>query len=557
MMRLIHVHTFQLCDFLGHPSTFPNYAILSHTWEDEEVSFQDFQDISLARRMKGFKKIKYCCEQAADDGFEWAWVDTCCIDKTSSSELSEAINSMYNWYGTAMVCYAYLSDVTSAGAFNYKTDLQRIGELPRWFKRGFTLQELIAPLVVKFFTEDWRFIGTKKDKALRLSIVTGIDAAVLRHECSISQIPVAVRMHWASSRRTTRVEDIAYCLMGLFDVNMPLLYGEGMKAFHRLQEQILKTTNDDTLFLWQMRSPRERSFWDGSKQTLSSSSMLASSPGDFDRRADCYSLRPEVCFCEPQIMPRELGLRITLPMRRMEYCDVSQLQLPSLVGDVFRRIFVAALGCIVPGDDGDHSQVAILLQAVSEVDSPEKKVLRRIKHIHCLVPSFKIRRWKTYTCFVAGDTSFSFEKNDKRFLNEVDLNADTTFAIENIESPRYLSCSGYMSAAFIIQCGVTGQDYLLTYAMDTLTCSSARAFIQFEALPASYNTLVVQNRYRLQIPQPLEWTLGLREGYGPVLEDEVSLDGVLMFSIVLKCEENRSGDTYKLYVRCTRMVNSS
>lgn len=556
-MRLIHVHTFQLREFLGHPSTFPNYAILSHTWEDEEVTFQDFQDISLARRMKGFNKIKFCCEQAAEDGFEWAWVDTCCIDKTSSSELSEAINSMYNWYGNAMVCYAYLSDVSSAGAFNHKTELEHIGELPRWFKRGFTLQELIAPLSVKFYTQDWRLIGTKKDKALRLSVVTGIDAAVLRHECSAFQLPVAVRMYWASSRQTTRSEDLAYCLMGLFDVNIPLLYGEGMKAFHRLQEQILKTTNDDTLFLWQMRSPHDWLTWDG-RETLSTSNMLASSPSDFDRRADCYSVRPEYSFCEPQVMPRELGLRMTLPMRKMEVCDVSQFQLPSLVKHVLGHVFIAALGCIVPDDEGGHSQVAmLLLQAVSEVDSPEKKVLHRIKYIHCLVPSPEVLKWQTYTCFVAGDSPFSFEKKDKRFLNQVDLNADTTFAIENIESPKYLGCSGYMSSAFIIQCGVTGRDYLLTYAMDTHACSPVRAFIQFEPLPAKYNTIVVQNRYRLQIPQPLDWTLVLREGYGPVLEDEVSLDGDLMLSIVLKCEENRSGDTYKLYVRCTRIMDSA
>ncbi|KAJ0122048.1 HET-domain-containing protein [Diaporthe amygdali] len=512
MMRLIHVHTFHLHEFVGNPSTFPNYAILSHTWEDGEVSFEDLQDVSLARQMKGFNKIKYCCEQAAEDGFEWAWVDTCCIDKTSSAELSEAINSMYNWYGNAMACYAYLSDVGSAGAFNHKTELQHIGELPRWFKRGWTLQELIAPLSVKFFTKDWRFIGTKKDKALRLSIITGIDAGVLRHERSAFQIPVA--------------------------------------------EQILKTTNDDSLFLWQMRSPHEWSTWDNTENTLDSSSMLASSPSEFDRQADCFSLQPECFFCEPQLMPRELGLRMTLPMRKMAISDVDRFQFPSLVGHIFKRVFVAALGCLVQNGEGSDSQVAILLQAVSEVGSPEKKVLRRIKYIHCLIPLLEARNWQTYTCFVAGDAPFSFAKKEKRFLNQVDLNADTTFAIENIEAPRYLDCSGYMSAAFIIQCGVTGQDYLLTYAMDTLNNAPTRAFIQFETLPARYNTLVVQNRYKLQIPQPLDWTLALREGYGPIMEDEISLEGDLMLSIVLKCEEDRSGDTYKLRVRCTRILAS-
>lgn len=132
-MRLIHIHTFRLCEFLGHLFSFPNYAILSHTCGDDEGSCQDFQDLSLASRMKGFKKIKYCCKQAAEDGFEWPWVYTCCIDKTSSSKLSEAINSMYNWYSIAMVCYAYLIDIDSAAAFNHKTELQHIVELPRWF----------------------------------------------------------------------------------------------------------------------------------------------------------------------------------------------------------------------------------------------------------------------------------------------------------------------------------------------------------------------------------------------------------------------------------------
>ncbi|KAI3398806.1 hypothetical protein diail_8497 [Diaporthe ilicicola] len=572
-MRLIHVHTYQLHEFLGNSSTCPNYSILSHTWEDEEVSFQDIQDLELARRRKGFNKIKFCCEQAAKDGFEWAWVDTCCIDKTSSAELSEAINSMYKWYGTAMVCYAYLSDVDSVAEFNWKTELEHIGELPRWFKRGWTLQELIAPLIVKFFTKDWRLIGTKKEEAVRLSNITGIDEEVLRHKRSVLRKPVAERMYWASSRRTTRTEDLAYCLMGLFDVNMPLLYGEGMKAFERLQEQILKTTNDDTLFLWQMRSPTEQYGWSSwgniggtaeARLTLNSSRMLASSPGDFDRPAGHYLLQPEQ-FCEPQLMPRELGLRITLPMRKMDSADISRFEFPCYFEHFLGSFYFAALGCLTRDGEGDHFQVAILLDASTEVDSPEKKVLARLQQVHCFFPFLETKDWQRYTCFVAGEAPTSFEKTYGRlFLNYVDLSADTTFAIENIEATKYLDCSMYMSAAYVIQCGDTGQDYLLTFAMDSLRSvspfpSSIRriAFIQFEALPAKYDTLVVQNRYMFHIPRPIYWTLYLREGYGPVLEYEVSLESDLGLVVVLKCEEGRSGDIYKLHVRCTRTPDTS
>lgn len=565
MMRLIHVHSYELREFLGTSSTFPSYAILSHTWEDEEVSFQDFQrSLPDATKKKGFTKIKYCCEQAAKDGFEWAWVDTCCIDKTSSSELSEAINSMYSWYGTAMVCYAYLSDVTSAVDFNWKTELEHIGELPRWFKRGWTLQELIAPLSVKFYTRAWRCIGTKKEKAMRLSNVTGIDRAVLRNERSPLQFPVAERMYWASSRQTTRAEDVAYCLMGLFDVNMPLLYGEGPKAFDRLQEQILRTTNDDTLFLWQMRSAHEYCGWlnEGHLgEPLHTSRMLASNPSDFDRRADQFLRQPNMFFCEPQLMPRQLGLRITLPMRRMDSLDISRLEFPSVFEHALGRLFIAALGCLRKDDDTHHSQVAILLQASVNVSSPEKQVFHRVQSVYCYFPLLEARSWEKYTCFVAGDAPTSLEKNGKHFLNHVDLSADTTFAIENVERPKYLDCNGSMSAAFIIQCGITDQDYLLTFSMAKITETPGgilhKAYVQIEPLPEKYDSLVVQNRYVLHIPDPTEWHLCLREGYGPVLECEVSVEGALILTVVLKCEEDRNGDTYKLHVRCKRVVLAS
>ncbi|KAH8594343.1 heterokaryon incompatibility protein-domain-containing protein [Bisporella sp. PMI_857] len=242
-MRLINVKTHQVKEFIGNK--IPWYAILSHTWEEEEVSFQDIQDLDEARQRKGFKKIEYLCGQAAEDGWDWAWMDTCCIDKTSSSELSEAINSMYKWYSEAMVCYVYLSDIESSSDWEKATTTiftqppLHPDFRPRWFRRGWTLQELIAPLRVHFYTADWCLLGSKKDLQEAIASMTGIATNVLRHEIHVARVPVATRLYWASGRLTTRKEDMAYCLLGVFDINMPLLYGEGAKSFDRLLEQIL------------------------------------------------------------------------------------------------------------------------------------------------------------------------------------------------------------------------------------------------------------------------------------------------------------------------------
>ncbi|KAK0655719.1 hypothetical protein B0T16DRAFT_424448 [Cercophora newfieldiana] len=195
-MRLINTATLQFEEFIRQ--NIPEYAILSHTWEEEEVSFADI--------------ILKTCEIAQSEGHGYAWVDTCCIDKSSSAELTEAINSMFKWYQNAKVCYAFLSD------FPASADSNEALEICRWFTRGWTLQELIAPRDVTFFRQDWT-------KPLR-------------------SIAVAQKMSWAAFRETTRVEDMAYSLLGIFDVNMPMLYGEGEKAFRRLQEEIIRSTSD-------------------------------------------------------------------------------------------------------------------------------------------------------------------------------------------------------------------------------------------------------------------------------------------------------------------------
>jgi hypothetical protein len=177
------------------------------------------------------------------------WIDSCCIDKTSSAELSEAINSMFRWYQNAQVCYAYLSDVPAIEDLDhYRKDSEF--RRSKWFTRGWTLQELLAPEIVVFYNHDWVEIGTKALMSGVIRSITNIDRGFLMGESEIKPACVAQKMSWASRRKTTRLEDTAYCLMGLFDVNMPLLYGEGEKAFYRLQLEIIKNSSDESIFAW-------------------------------------------------------------------------------------------------------------------------------------------------------------------------------------------------------------------------------------------------------------------------------------------------------------------
>ncbi len=241
-MRLLNAKTLKLHSF--QESEAPRYAILSHTWHDEEVLFEDLQDMSRASKKAGFAKIKFCCEQALKEDIEFVWVDTCCIDKSSSAELSEAINSMYRWYQKARICYAYLRDVSMPedGEVDIKGSL--------WFQRAWTLQELLAPRQLIFFSSDWKVVGSKQEKISTISEATGIDDDYLIYG-QLKMASIAKRMSWAANRMATRAEDIAYSLFGIFDVQMPLLYGEGLpKASRRLQEEIMKYSDDNTLFAW-------------------------------------------------------------------------------------------------------------------------------------------------------------------------------------------------------------------------------------------------------------------------------------------------------------------
>lgn len=282
------------------PDRIPAYAILSHTWGDDEATFTDFEN-GTATTKSSFIKIEYTCRQALMDGLEYAWIDTCCIDKRSSAELSEAINSMFEWYKAAKTCYVYLTDIRSIDVCGSDDQFKR----SRWFTRGWTLQELLAPNLINFYTQDWGYIETKGSLSKIISEITNVDEAVLLGSRPIESVSVAKRMSWASKRETTRPEDIAYSLMGLFDVNMPMLYGEGQKAFLRLQEEIMKASDDHTLFAW-IRPSAPDDLPHG---------LLADSPKDFANSKDFISYQD----WEPRA-PYSLtnrGLQINLRMSAM------------------------------------------------------------------------------------------------------------------------------------------------------------------------------------------------------------------------------------------------
>jgi ankyrin repeat protein len=258
-MRLLQLQDggeFRLVEREGN--NIPRYAILSHTWglDGEEVTFQDITD-NTYKSKPGYEKILFCGQQAKQDSLHYFWVDTCCIDKSSSQELSEAINSMFYWYRSAERCYAYLADVsddTSSGYSECSKRWKPAFKKSRWFTRGWTLQELIAPSSVEFFSKEGTCLGNKQSLETTLHEITGIAPEALRGS-SLSQFSTEERFSWAEKRITTRGEDAAYCLLGIFDIQMPLLYAEGLyaggreKALKRLRKEIREHSDDHALSL--------------------------------------------------------------------------------------------------------------------------------------------------------------------------------------------------------------------------------------------------------------------------------------------------------------------
>ena len=222
----------------------PPYAILSHTWvEGQEVTYNELV-AGVGKEKTGYDKIRFCAAQAAADGLEYFWVDTCCIDKSTSDELSTAINSMFRWYQRASKCYVYLSDFIVpeevADADDFWSTWKETFQKSRWFTRGWTLQALLAPPCVEFFSKEGKRLGSKTSLEEEIHETTKIPIVALRGQ-SLTEFSVEERMSWAAQRTTTFKEDKIYCLLGIFGVFLSLIYGEGEAyATLRLREEIQK-----------------------------------------------------------------------------------------------------------------------------------------------------------------------------------------------------------------------------------------------------------------------------------------------------------------------------
>ena len=242
---------FSLTEFVS--GNIPPYAILSHTWgaDSDEVTLEDLRT-GAGKNKAGYRKLQFCSDQVMADGLRYLWVDTCCIDRSSSAELAEAINSMFAWYRDAARCYVYLSDVSTAGSTSSTPSLplwMPAFQRSRWFTRGWTLQELIAPASVEFFSVEGQRLGDRSSLIQEIHGVTGISIKALQ-ERLLRRLTVSERMSWVGQRKTTREEDAAYSLLGIFDVHMPLIYGEGRrKAFARLQREIDRASSEERLGL--------------------------------------------------------------------------------------------------------------------------------------------------------------------------------------------------------------------------------------------------------------------------------------------------------------------
>lgn len=343
-MWLIHVDTKMVEEFFGR--RVPPYAILSHTWATgQEVTFQEMKlaaGKSPQSSKDGWKKIDMTCRQAALDGFEYAWVDTCCIDKSSSADLSEAINSMFRWYQRAQVCYVFLSDLDfdSAVLRAPPEALEELIKHCRWFTRSWTLQELIAPLQIKFFDSSWQFCFTKADVSTVLARISGIDVGILEHTKDLTAVSVAQKMSWAAARESTRIEDAAYSLLGMFGINMPMLYGEEENAFRRLQTEIISSYPDLSILAWKHPQKDPEDYSTGTDESLSG--VMASSPLLF---RDCGKFESLLDLSSVDFSMSNRGIKLNAPFQLQALHGNSTLVLPVFrIGDALYGVRMRNLG---------------------------------------------------------------------------------------------------------------------------------------------------------------------------------------------------------------------
>jgi hypothetical protein len=236
-MRLVHVNNSGELSLVGpFHGDVPPYAILSHRWRDGEVTFHDFTS-NISMDKAGYGKLLFCAGQARRLGLNHFWIDTCCINRESTAELSEAIISMFRWYKKAVICYAYLDDVSAPGNADAMEAALATSE---WFERGWTLQELLAPTSIQFFSKEHELLGDRDSLLIPIHSITGIALPALRGR-ALASFTIDERMRWVAARKTTREEDQAYALLGIFDISMSALYGEGKeRAMARLKDKLAR-----------------------------------------------------------------------------------------------------------------------------------------------------------------------------------------------------------------------------------------------------------------------------------------------------------------------------
>ncbi|KAI1519708.1 kinesin light chain [Pyrenophora tritici-repentis] len=257
-MRLLHYDALGrlvLTDFRG--KTIPPYAILSHRWSDAEILIEDILNGTYKEKEEGYRKLRFCANQAAQDNLQYFWIDTCCIDRWNNNERSKAINSMFQWYKNAAQCYVFLLDVSVSTEAEpvQRSDWEALFRASAWFTRGWTLQELIAPASVDFFSREGYPIGDKASLDQLIHEITNIPLAALRN-CPLHEFSTSERERWAESRRTTEGEDVVYCLLGILGVSMPTTYGEGQESARRRLRAELEGAVDAPSIIPFSRNPR-------------------------------------------------------------------------------------------------------------------------------------------------------------------------------------------------------------------------------------------------------------------------------------------------------------
>jgi hypothetical protein len=353
-------------------STKAPYIAISHVWMDpgtsyeNEILFHEFNDGEVWKnKPDGAAKIKGACDTARNwsarrkkldpraPEVKHIWLDTCCVDQKNPVELSTAINSMYRWYQNAMTCFVHLSDIQSSPG--HDLDLSKC----KWFSRGWTLQEMVASGSTEFFDCNWIRIGDKKSLQSSLTAITRIGATYLENAKMVSRASVAHRMSWAAGRETRQEEDMAYSLMGIFGVQMPTLYGEGrVSAFRRLQEEIVKYSNDHSIFAWNDEGA-----------TMTETGLLAPSANCF-KKSGMYIHTPTPHVNEPFSLTNK-GMSIVLPLQKHQTRYIASIDCPvdaDFLGiylefdpmtGVYRRVRAGELCKVMKGGRGQPQRIYV------------------------------------------------------------------------------------------------------------------------------------------------------------------------------------------------------